>query len=350
MIELKYNLLFEIEFIHGFYQSGKCTDLALVPTEQCSAVLKQSGLKFLSTPSGAQVYAQVKTQANEDFMVKVIPNLTRFSFLIKQKNHSFENFTRLNLNKPKANRYYFNNLNLNLSSESAPLLVSNTTDKIVSDGDHLPFVSNYFSYAHSAIVTQQRGELHFPDSGETFIQELESNNNIFNFSFDLNKTTSGKAVFLIDNVEAARFYAISSGDSVGTWGLVDIFYKADLDQAYQFQNPDGTIQSKNYQIPFENRATKWRYIVSKKFNLGVTGIKVSKANGNPIAFTEQPAIHSNQFIFSSNSVVPLKEDVLTGIKLSDQDDKILIANLPNPPLTLIRTEGSDVYSDILITI
>jgi hypothetical protein len=82
----------------------------------------------------------------------------------------------------------------------------------------------------------------------------------------------------------------------------------------------------------------------------LTEVKVGKTKGNPIPFTALPNPPADQLIMASNQPVPLREDPVTGIQLRDQTDKVLIAHLPNPPLMLVKTEGSDTFSDILITI
>jgi len=123
-----------------------------------------------------------------------------------------------------------------------------------------------------------------------------------------------------------------------------------LPTAYQFQQADNAITTKLYKIPFTNRSTKWRYVVTKQFNQAVTGINISKTNGTPINFSAQPGAPAGQFIMASNNALPLKEMPVAGIKLRDQSNKIIIPNLPNPSFNLVKREGADTFSDILITI
>nr|WP_157247134.1 hypothetical protein [Pedobacter panaciterrae] len=269
--------------------------------------------------------------------------------MLKLKNSLFENITDLNTIKPAGAHYYFNNLGSNLSA-SEPLLVVNKTSKIVSESDLIPFASNTFSFAQSSNLATQTGKLEFIDSGESLQQLLNNSNNLYNFSFDLNKSNGGRARFLIDGSEQASFYSISPREISDVFGVIEIFYKSDLNSAYQFQNNDHSINTKNYKIPFTNRSTKWRYIITKQFNSSITTVNVAKTNGSPIGFTLHGSSTPGKFIFTSNNVLPLKEEPITGIKLTDGTNKVIIANLPNPPLNLIRTEGSDTFSDILITI
>lgn len=346
MIKIKYKALFSVEFPHTFYSSGKCPDIALQPSENCAIMMKSLGLRFLPNDFGGKLYAKVDSL---DIIKNPLAEGTKFTFLLKLKNNLFENITDINTIKPAGSHYYFNNLSVNLSA-SEPLLVASKTKKNVSEADLTPFVSNAFSFAHSSNLATQTGKLEFIDSGESLQQELNNSNNTYNFSFDLNKSNGGRTRFLIDGAEKATFYSINPSEIADVFGVIEIFYKSNLNSAYQFQNNDHSISTKSYKIPFTNRSTKWRYIITKQYNSSITTINVAKTNGSSIDFTLLGSAPPGKFIFTSNNVLPLKQEPITGIKLTDGTNKVLIANLPNPPLNLIRTEGSDTFSDILITI
>ena len=336
--------------LHNFYVSGKCADLEIVPSAECKALLQTFGLRFMPTTFGAKVFSKVNTIAGVHFIKNPIPEATKFTFLLKLKNRLFENFTSLDLNKPKTNRYYFNNLVNNVSAVGFPLLVSDTVSKVVSNTDHLPFAINSFSFAHNSVEAEQSSELRFNDSGETFTQTLENHNNTFNFTYDLLKTLGGRAAFSIEGVDQSTMYVTSAADATNVFGIVDIFYKASLPADYNFQLPDNSVVSRFYKIQFANRSTRWRYVITKRFNQSVTGVTVAKSNGAPIAFSALPGAPAGMFIMTSNTDLPLKEDPVTGIKLTDQLNKPIIANLPNPALSMVTQEGANIFSDILITI
>lgn len=352
MIQIKYKPVFDLEILHNFYSSGRCPDLEIIPTKNCQALLQQTSLRFLPGESGGKLFAKVVTRAGKDIIKNPIPENTKFSFLLKLKKNTFENFTDLNLNKPKTSHYYFNNLTTNISATGSPLLVVDTARKAVSDLDLLPFARNSFSYAQPGAADKQDSELQFIDTGESFQQSLENAGNVFNFSYDLRKTPGGRAKFFIEGAEKAFIYVTDPAEFYNNvFAVVEIFYKSSLPSSYQFQQSDNSIETKFYKISFLNRSTKWRYVVTKKFNQAITGLSVAKTNGTTIGFTPQvTSPPSNQFIFASNNPLPLKEEVVSGIKLSDQANKIVIANLPNPAFSLIETEGTDIFSDILITI
>ncbi|MGY3051897.1 hypothetical protein ACVWYG_000084 [Pedobacter sp. UYEF25] len=346
MIKIKYKALFTLDFPHPFYTSGKCRDLEILPSAGCIALIKSLGLHLLPNEFGATLYGKV----NEiDLMNNAIPEGTKFSFLIKLKNHSFENISNLNLSRPAANRYYFNNLKINLA-DGQPLLVSDATSKVVSDSDSMVFVSNSFSFSDTSTAVTETGKILFLDSGETLEQTLKNDQNRFNFSFDLNKASCGRAVFSVGGTEKKTFFSIAAEDLPDTFGVIEIFFNTSLPTENQFQQADHSITTKNYRIAFANRATTWRYIITKAFNQSITGVFVAKTSGTAINFTSASGAISGKFIATSNNVLPLTEKSITGITLTDENDKVLVMSLPNPPVNLVKTEGTDTFSDILITI
>lgn len=350
MINIKYRLLFEIEILHTFYRAGKSPDFLLVPTQVSQDLLNSYGLRYLSTPFGGQVFAQVNTEGGNENIIRPLGEGSKFSFAMLLKTANFENFSDLNTARPKGSHYYFNNLNNNISADSFPLLVANTSLKMVSDVDLLPFATHTFSFKHENTATVQNSTLQFIDSGEVFDQSINNHNNIFNFSFDLKKSNGGRAKFFVEEVEKAQMYVQPFNDHQDAFGRVEIFYKTSLSPEYQFLANDHSITPRSYKIAFANMATRWRYIINKKFDKTLTAVTVGKTNGDPISFSALPNPPVDHFIMASNQPVPLQEEPVTGIQLRDQADKVLIPHLPNPPLMLVKTEGSDAFSDILISI
>lgn len=351
MIQIKYKPLFDLEIQHNFYSSGKCPDLEIVPTTNCQTLIKSLGLRFLPTGFGGKLFSRVATVGNKDFIKNPVPDNTKFSFVLRLKKNVFGNFTNLNLKKPATSHYYFNNLVNNISSNGFPLLIADITAKIVTDKDLLLFVSNVFSFMHTSTAATQNSELKFIDSNESFTQSLSNNKNIFNFTYDLNKSSGGRVKLFIEGVEKAFGFVADAENYSGLFGVIEIFYRKNLPAAYQFQQADNSINTKFYKIVFSVRSTRWRYIITKKFNNAVSSVSVAKTSGTPIGFS---AIVSSppgsQFVVASNNPLPFKEEPVTGIKLSDQSNKVIVSNLPNPSLAMIKTEGADTFSDILITI
>jgi hypothetical protein len=349
MIQLKYASLFEIEILHDYYADKKCRDLIVVPSAATSQLLTQLGLRYIKTDTGCRVFAKVTESAGKDFVKTPVPDNTRFVFLLQSQNSSFETFTQLSLDRQPRQRYYFNNLTENPGAANAPLLVANQLTKKVSNDDLLRFERNtyQFTYAGAAVTN---GEVRFKDNGERFIKEFDNPTGNFNFSFNLQGATGGRADFFTGAAKQDSFYLEENGVGQNCFGVIEIFHRGTLPGTYKFINNDKSVAAKKYALPFANRQTTWRYTVNKKFNTAVTDVKIKKANGGAIDFTKKNGTPAGQFILSSNTTVPLKQEMLTGIRMTDQNDKEIIAHLPNPSLGALKQENNQLFSDILITI
>ena len=350
MIHIKYKELFDLEILHNFYSSNRSADFRVIPTAETSSLFGSLGLRYLPTKYGGKVFAKVSTVGGVDIIKTPLPANTKFSFKLILVNSSFSNFTAVNLSKPVGNYYYFNNLLNNISADGFPLLVSDTGTKSVTDSDLLPFISNTFSYTHNQAIAERTGTIEMIDSGDKLVQTLKNNNNNFNFSFDLSPLPQGRAKFSVLNSVKSRFYIIDAAERESLYGIAEIFFSNSSVATYQFLQPNGAITTKHYKISFASRQTKWRYIINKKYNASVSAVTVAKTSAPAISFSIVPGAPAGQFIVTSNNLLPFKEESIQGIKLSDQANKIIVPNLPNPSAASIKPEGADVFSDILITI
>lgn len=354
MITILYRELFSIEFLHDFYSSGKCPDLQLAPTADCSRLLQSLGLRFIPSTFGGKVFGKADRTGpvnNPQFILKYpVPENTRFSFLVKPINKTFETFTQTNPDRPKGSYYCFSNLVNNVSADSLPLLVADAGSKKVSDNDLVPVKSGSFSFTHNSNEATRTGRLESTHNGEALEQTLNNNGNKFHFSFDLAMIAQGRLRFSIDGTPQTSFYNLYPAEGKDFFGIAEIFHRSALPDSHRFLQNDNSIATKSYKIAFANRSTRWRYLVTKKFKTGVTGVSVQKSGGSPIGFNPQVVLPSGQFSVSSSAAIPLKEEPVTGIVLKDQANKTIIEHLPNPAMTHLKKEGADFFSDILITI
>jgi hypothetical protein len=350
MIQVKYASLFEVVFLHDYYKDELCRDIIVTPSPACQQTLRQLGWRIVNTDTGCKVFGKVTEVNNVDFLNIPVPENTRLVFLLQLRNRSFGTFTQLSLSKKQDEYFYFNNLVTNLGQGNTPLLVANAGSKKVSDSDLLRFERNSYRRSHTSNALTHTGEVRFTDNGELFSQKLDNNKDQFNFSLDLREATGGRASFFLDGNKQDDFYLEDSGVGTDCFGVIEIFHRAALPDTYRFVNSNRSVATKKYQIRFANRQTKWRYVVTRKFNIQVDEVKIKKTNGGGIDFTAQGGTPVGQFILTSNTPVPLKEEPVTGIRMSDQNNKELMAHLPNPSLSVLKQEGNELFSDIFITI
>lgn len=354
MITILYRELFNIGFLNSFYSSGNCPDLTLTPTADCSRLLQSCGLRFINTDFGGKVFGKAEKTGpanNPTFILKYpVPENTRFAFLIRSKNKTFETFSLTNLDRQKDKYYYFNNLVNNISTDNFPLLLSNTATKKVGDTDLLSLKSNSFSFAHINAAPVQTGELKLTDCGEVLKQTLDNYNNNFNFSFDLAKISQGRITFSIEGNPQTSFYNLYPEEGRDFFGIVEIFHRSALPGTYRFLENDNAVAAKSYKIAFASRSTRWRYLITKKFNPDIISVSVQKTSNPAIGFNPQTVLPTGQLSVASSNAVDLKEETVKGIELKDQANKTIIRHLPNPSLTHLKKEGADLFSDIFITI
>ncbi len=345
MIRIKYKALFSLQFTHAYYKTGKCPDILVVPSAECNTTLHALGLRFLQTDSGASIYAKVN---ETDKMMQLLPENTKLTFLLQLKNNLFHNITDINLLRSPGQVFYFNNLAAQNAAEG-PILVSDTNTKIVTSDDLVRVATNFFNFADSGTTTSKTATLTFIDSGDQLTQTVDNVDNTFNFSFDLNKSNRGRAVLNIDGTEKSSFYALNTAAVSDLFGIAEIYFNASLPESVQFLLADGTLATKHFQVPFGNRSTKWRYIITRKFNTEIDTLTVGKTNGTSINFAVSNG-PPGTFIATSDQAIPMTETPILGIKLGANTGNPIIPNLPNPAPNLVRPEGSETFSDILITI
>lgn len=349
MIQLKYASLFEIEILHDFYADKKCRDIRITPSPATSRLMAQLGLRVIPSDTGCKVLTRVTPSGNKDLVNTPIPENTRLVFVLQSQNSSFETFSQLSLSKQPRQYYYFNNLKENIGAGNVPLLVANQLTKKVSNDDLLRFERNTYKFAYNGAPVSS-AEIRVTDMGEKIIQTLEKPSGNYNFSLQLQQSSGGRASFFIAGNKLDDFYIEEAGVGQNVFGVVEIYHRAALTNTYKFVNNDRSVAPKKYAVSFANRQTTWRYTVNKKFNMAVTDVKIKKTNGTPIDFTKKLGTPANQFILSSNAAVPLKQEMLTGIRMTDQNDREIIAHLPNPSLGALKEENNQIFSDILITI
>jgi hypothetical protein len=356
MIQIKYISLFEVELLHDYYRDKLCKDFFVTPSLQSVALLQNFGLRFISTPSGFKVFARVDEINNKNFLKTQVPEKTRFVFLLFLKNPGFTTFSQVDLKAKTDQHYYFNNLGENLGANDTALLITNSTDKKVSNSDLMTFKSGAYAFTNNVDIDEKQVKLVFTDTGEQFQQVLDADKSISRklFSFDLTQAT-GRAKIFSGADEKESFYVMNQSDRQDLFAVIEIFSTKDLKDKYQFIKKSNSperfeVSTVKYKIPFASRRSVWRYNVARKFNKNITGISIKKESGSVIEFESSPGSTSELFIMNSKTPLTFSEETVTGIKLSDNNGQAIINHLPNPSLQLLKEESGKVFSDIFITI
>lgn len=352
MIQIKYTSLFEIEFLHDYYTDKLCRDISIIPSIECSIMLSKLGLRFIATETGCKVFARTNKNGTNEILKSPLPDNTRLVFLLVLKNKLFQSFTQLGVAGNDNSYFYFNNLDENIGADASLNLVKDKTTRKAGSGDIKKIKLNTYQFNHSSAAASRKGEIIFTDTGEKLIQVLNNNAGKFNFSFDLKKASLGRAGFFIEgnNNSVDSFYSANASDRQDIFGIVEIFHQSTLSNAYKFIGNNRIVSFRKYKIHFANRQAIWRYNVLKKFSTGTTSVEIKKVNGTTIEFVPEVASGNERLILSSKNPLPFTEAVVTGIKMTDQDNKEIIAHLPNASLQALKEEGGKLFSDIYVTI
>jgi hypothetical protein len=357
MIQLKYVMIFEVEFLHDYYSNKICDDIRVIPTAACRTVLQQHGLRFIVSSGRFKVFAKVTERNGKNFINSPLPENSVFSFLLVLSNSAFQTFTRLDLKADQKDHFYFNNL-LNNKQGDTLHLAADTAEKKAGNKDLIQFEKGSFQFTANADVPEKNIKIEYTDTGAVFQQILNDSENISRkqFSFDLSGMPTGRAALKNGAATEEKFYVANTADPQGVFGVIEIFYRQGLNATYQFLEKDNAsgnfhVKGKRYSIHFANRQSVWRYNVAKKFNKNVASISIKKENGTTIEFENAPGGTENLFVFASKTPLAFTDKPVSGIQLIDgASNETIIGHLPNASLFALKEENGKLFSDIYITI
>jgi hypothetical protein len=206
MIQIKYVLIFEVEFLHDYYSDKSCNDIKVIPSAACRTVLQQHGLRFIASPGRFKVFAKVTEKNGKNFINSTLPENSAFSFLLVLDNNSFQTFTRLDLKADQKAHFYFNNL-LNNKQGDTLHLAADTTEKKVGNKDLIQFEKGSFQFTANADVPEKDIKIEYTDTGAVFQQILNENENISRkqFSFDLSGCQPGELYLKMEQPPKKNF-------------------------------------------------------------------------------------------------------------------------------------------------
>jgi hypothetical protein len=352
-----YKELVAVEFAHDYYVNSKSNDFLVWPAPLCSQILKGTGLLFKATGNGFKLYADVRKLANSFVLKKQLANNLKFTFLVKLTNPFFLNFTELPVVAQPKGVYYFNNLTKNISLQNQLYIVKKddvvdgADEKYVSPEDYLRVESGNFNWHFDSNAPRVTAELRFPDSGVSIVQNLENNNDSFQFQFGLTSLPAGRFDLYVNGlkVNTQSFYNSSPFGDESVFAIIELFNSDVLPVEYQFIDKNGFIQPKKYVIPFCRRKTKWRYIVNKISNVAFPDPTIIESE-DKWHFTSKGSM-----VFESDELIPMQENPISGIYFqrdAGDSSSIMHTSLPNAPVDMIRPDilQNQIYSDIYVNI
>ncbi|MCB0643888.1 MAG: hypothetical protein KDC44_19710 [Phaeodactylibacter sp.] len=359
-MENKWASLLKVRCKHRFYADGNCKDLEFVPTPDTAAELKNLRILFRSTADGlALLYDQEQTLRNLNSPLSGVEKLT---FLIRNKNPLFLNFTELPFPEP-GTILYFNNLSENLGGKDKK-------DKLLHGGD-----SAAEAAAQQVLAVPPHFELPHQSTGKT-APKVELKDALgkavdIDGSFEDLSAKKGTVRFQVPHLPTGR-YNLSIGKD--TWalfisalpmhryqGALDIYLKA-APGTYRLIGKD-ELQEQDYVLQFNNRSTFWRYyLIDQTDKYGEPSFSSpSVSNGEEIKFSKPTNVELNNgqqaVVIESQVALPLQELMSTKNRLNlkvKKDgkwlNKAIRLPLAGPEVIKPEKDTKKIYSEIYVYI
>ena len=352
--------LLKVHCKHAYYSDGICPDLEFVPTPDTAAELKNLRILFRSTKDGlALLFDQENTLRN---LNSPLSQIEKFTFIIRNKNFKFLNFTDLPFPEETA-ILYFNNLTNNVGGDSKSEKFLHSGDSAATDAaKQVQAKGPYFEVPYqSNAKTPPKIQLLNPLGKEMDLEGAYE---------DLSKT-KGTVRFSVPHIPAGRYdlkigkeewpLFISQLPMHRYQGILEIYLQGSP-KSYELVGKD-SLNEQEYTIQFNNRSTFWRYYLidqSDKYSAPTFG-SPSVSNGEEIKFSKPVIVElsNNQqaAMIESQVPIPLEELMSTKNRLNlkvKKNGKWLNKpiRLPKATADVIKPERETkkIYSEIFVYI
>lgn len=374
MTSIKYNMLFTLELLHGYYANRLCTDFVIMPSAKTAAVLQ--GYKMIAKQYENSLYVGIATNDTGTPIIKPAEG-TPLTFFLQLTNPLFFNFTNLPFAYPSGKLYYFTNRVANSSngkqflSLPTPFIgtqqylpgdiatnaggttfqaIRTSTGNVPAPGNFwmevdnnhyfsekdalqwLPSLSTYSFTApqSSAVIAVHGFNSAAPQDYDTLVYSETINflKPVTAFTLDLRVLPPGKYKVSVNGDEQTAY--INDELSVSkAFAIVDVYVENTLPNGYKILNGNDLL-SPPYSIFFLNRATIWKYVL--------TSATATVSDNASVYQFSAPAPHT----VASLSPIPLQEKPLNLTLSVNAQDYTPIA-CASPQRLSKQISGSDTY-------
>ncbi|MCP4442092.1 MAG: hypothetical protein GY810_24545 [Aureispira sp.] len=246
----KYKELLRLNLKHDYFSSGYFPNAKVVPTASTAIVMKQYQLQFRPSSTGFSIgYA-----LTDAFVpLKEIDTPLQLSFRVVIDDPNFLNYTNLPYEFDDTTVFYFNNKEIDKESTETKNL---SIDAIVSNEDKIEVAGPMMVYSFEE--EQYDVELEVVNFNEDIVFEDTVDGRDYS-ELRLVGEPSGKYTVMLDGLEEKSFYVTNSGLKQ-PFGMIDVFIDPDDTSEYSFFDSSGELQMQEYNIHFEARSLRWKYI------------------------------------------------------------------------------------------
>lgn len=380
-MSLSYRPLFNIQFFHEFYKNNNGEyshldkDIQIVPTAHCQKEMTNQGLLFRTTPGGYTVLYRAYKEDNVEKPLIPLTEPRKFSFQIFSKNPYIIHYSSLPLEGKRPGIFYLTNLEDNIQDSNGTnelLLIKDKSDPYLSSLDEINLRPSQFTYefkkaGNSATVSleDRQSNIVYTESLVKLDDGTTTLDKNFRINLDLRPQKTGLFTLKIDDVKKETFYLDNSLLAKNPFGLIDIFYHADVPTDYQFADTLGNVSSKTYTLRLNHRKTIWKYLVGLKYRDDIDPADLEIVSDIfPATFTQQTSykLADNTTVIpfdSGTTTIPLTKEPIKGIKLkrtitghgsgsANGNSSTEETPLPNPEIANIKTANGKIYSEVYI--
>lgn len=351
-MEMLWTQLLTLKVGHAYYADGVCRDLSFQPSPETELNLKNLRILFRETPGGFTLLAD----ANKSLGLVKSPLLKveKLTFLIRNDNPRFYNFTDLAMPGP-GSLYYFHNRMENIAGKQKLKLLHSGDSFSAAEEEQVRWASRRFEYEWAGKKPAKW------EVSDAIGKKLPSDTAV------MPEGATKLRIDLRDRPEGA--FTLKAGDKPflfyttdkildGYFGILDI-YLAPASGKYAWIGEDKFILQE-YHMHFLNRKTYWRYFLvdqkAKKEKPNFSDPALS-TNGTELpfgkfTFTELPNKHQAAVVESTQPLA-LEEIV-------SETDKILLRmkrdgkttakpiKLPKPGAEIVKPDKASgkVYSEV----
>lgn len=362
-MKLVYEILFEVEIEHGYYENNLSPDFSISPTPECAQMLSNFKLIFRETKFGFKVFAPVEPETNPIKLIYPFDEKSlKFSFHMQLHNFYFDAITKLPAFIPSKQLFYFSNIREDIDNQNLYLSDHVNGQRI---GNPLKNINSYqLNYKLQAPQNSASFQLkdmfdnkfELPVSGFDF-SEPGDKTNLFQINLSEVKILQAGRFIISDNHGGSLplyFNPQLYGQNV--FGIIEIFNNTtnlveppanQIPETYRFTE-NGTITKKGkYKIGFSPSQVKWMYVCRKNQVNSENGISVDKLTvAGPVTFSkvggddlEERKILSQDKI-NSNQTRPIVSLNFDGQKIRD---------LPTPEMgSVLKKENNEVFFEMYI--
>jgi hypothetical protein len=359
-MRLRYDIFFEVEFVHTYFSQTPSDIFDIVPTAPCREALRDSGLLCKKMPYGFCIVYEYRTDGSgHNFPARSIPSECRFTFTMKTKNLYVLSYSELPFDGPDPGIYAFNNLAGNFR-DGKYLLTSDTSTSYVTQNDLVELCWQRVVQSVSGDGTDHDVVVKDGTGASVLYIATRSADHPVDYEINLRGHKPGLYSLEIDGVQKNRFYADDAIYDLRPFGIVDIYLGSAVQSGFSPVNNDGTVTKRRFTVQIDRRQLYWRYVVALKYRNTInTEDLIITHLDSTISFIRGPsremADGTIMVPFVSSRMLPLQHKAQTGITLSKAGNgsgTLSVDNLPNPSFENVipNTEDGRVYSDVYVYI